>query len=620
MENQYKILSTIKSPDDLKTLNEEEIKQLCSEIREKLIEVVSLNGGHLAPNLGVVELTVMLHKCFNTPEDSIVWDVGHQSYVHKMLTGRFDKIDTIRTKGGLAGFPKQSESKYDAFNAGHSSTSISAAYGIAKAKQLKGDKSHTVAVIGDGSFTGGLAYEGLNNAGRFNKNFIVVLNDNKMSISNNVGAIAKSLSHLRVKPTYIRIKRRTEIILSHIPLIGNFFKQVLKHSKSKIKNLIYKNTLFDFLGYTYIGPVDGHDIDELKNALNLAKKNTSPVLVHVVTKKGKGYEPAENNPKEFHGIGKFDINTGEPLSHSKGFSYVFGETLCKLANKDKDICAITAAMTTGTGLSEFSKKYKPRFFDVGIAEEHAITFASGLATKGLIPFFAVYSSFLQRGFDQLIHDAATQKLHVVICVDRAGIVGDDGETHQGIFDVNMLNTIPNTTIYSPCYYDELKDSINAAAYDCDSLVAVRYPRGVQLYRPDDYKNSSLNYEVYGNSNAKIMLVTYGRLFSYACKAKERLAQEGIDVCIIKLTKIKPIDKGAVLAASKGEKIFFFEESLHVGGIGETFGYELKKYTNDYYYKIHAIKDQFVQHQTVAQALNEYKLDDDGMIEIIKGNL
>ncbi len=619
MDDKYKILSTIKSPEDIKSLSDIEITVLCSEIRDKLIEVVSVNGGHLAPNLGVVELTVMLHKCFNTPVDSIVWDVGHQSYVHKMITGRYDKINTIRTKDGLAGFPKKSESEYDAFNAGHSSTSISAAYGIAKAKQLQGDKSYTIAVIGDGSFTGGLAYEGLNNAGRFNKNFIVVLNDNKMSISNNVGAMAMSLSHLRVKPTYIRVKKRTEIILSHIPILGNFFKKILRHSKSKIKNLIYKNTLFDNLGYTYIGPVDGHDIDELNNAFNLAKKNNSPVVVHVVTKKGKGYEPAENNPKEFHGIGKFDINTGEPLSHSKGFSYEFGKTICKLAYNDKNICAITAAMTTGTGLSDFEKKYKNRFFDVGIAEEHAITFASGLASRGMLPFFAVYSSFLQRGFDQLIHDAAIQKLHIVLCVDRAGIVGDDGETHQGVFDVNMLNTIPNTTIYSPCYYDELRSTLKAAAYECDNLVAVRYPRGVQLYKPDDYKSASNSFDVYGNENASIMLVTYGRLFSYACKAKEKLAEENIDVCIIKLTRIKPIDKEAVIIASKGQKIFFFEESLHVGGIGETFGYELKKYTNDYYYKIHAIKDRFVQHQTVDEALQECKLDAEGMIEIIKGN-
>ena len=616
MDNKYKILSTIKSPQDLKKLSEKEITSLCSEIREKLIEIVSVNGGHLAPNLGVVELTVMLHKCFDAPKDSIVWDVGHQSYVHKMLTGRFDQIDTIRTKGGLAGFPKRSESVYDDFNAGHSSTSISAAYGIARAKLLKNDNSYTVAVIGDGSFTGGLAYEGLNNAGRFKKNFIVILNDNKMSISNNVGAMAMNLSHMRIKPSYIRIKRRTEIILSHIPLVGGFFKKVLRRSKSKLKNLIYKNTLFDFLGYTYLGPVNGHDIVELESAMNAAKKCNGAVLLHVVTKKGKGYEPAENHPKEFHGIGKFDIDTGEPLSSNKGFSYEFGKYLCNLASRDKNICAITAAMTLGTGLSEFSKKFKNRFFDVGIAEEHAVTFACGLATKGLVPFFAVYSTFLQRAYDQLIHEAAAQNLHVVICVDRAGIVGDDGETHQGIFDVSMLNTIPNTTIFSPCYFDGLRASLNAATYICDGLVAVRYPRGGELYRPADITKLSMDYDVYGDES-DIALVTYGRLFSYACKAKERLAEEGINVRIIKLCKIKPISKKAIEEAAKSKNIFFFEESLVAGGIGESFGYELKKIAKNYFYKIHGIKDTFVQHQTVAEAFAELMLDDDGMIKIIK---
>lgn len=620
MGEKYKILSTIKSPGDIKKLDREQIDELCLEIREKLIEVVSVNGGHLASNLGIVELTVALHKCFNAPKDSIVWDVGHQSYVHKMLTGRFNEIDTIRRKDGLAGFPKRSESKYDAFNAGHASTSISAAYGIAKAKQLTGDNSYTVAVIGDGSITGGLAYEGLNNAGRFKKNFIVVLNDNKMSISNNVGAVAMHLSHMRIKPAYIRIKRRTEKILSYIPLVGNFFKRVLRNSKSRLKNLIYKNTLFDFLGYTYLGPVDGHDIDEVVSAIEVAKKNQGPVLVHVVTKKGKGYEPAENHPKQFHGIGKFDIDTGEPLSSHKGFSYVFGKQLCSMAAKDKKICAITAAMTLGTGLSDFSKEYKNRFFDVGIAEEHAVTFASGLASKGIIPFFAVYSTFLQRGYDQIIHDAAVQNLHIVLCIDRAGIVGDDGETHQGTFDVSMLNTIPGTAIYSPCYFDGLRHCLNAAAYMCDGVAAVRYPRGGELYKPEDYNNYSINFDLYGDEDAGISLVTYGRLFSYACKAKESLKSLGVNINIIKLCRIKPIDPKAVELASHSAKIFFFEEALVAGGIGESFGYELKKKGTKYYYKIHGIKDCFVPHQTVEEAFRELKLDDEGMVEIIKENL
>ena len=620
MDEKYKILSTIKSPADLKKLSEKELESLCAEIREKLIEVVSVNGGHLASNLGIVELTVMLHLCFNCPKDSIVWDVGHQSYVHKMLTGRFGEIDTIRQRDGLAGFPKRSESNYDAFNAGHSSTSISAAYGIAKAKQLRGESSYTIAVIGDGSMTGGLAYEGLNNAGRFKKNFIVVLNDNKMSISNNVGGMARHLSHMRIKPAYIRAKRRTEKVLSHIPLFGKLFKKLLRGSKSRIKNLIYKNTLFDALGYTYLGPVNGHDMEELSNAFEAAKKRSEPVLIHVVTKKGKGYEPAESNPKEFHGIGQFDINTGEPLSSNKGFSAVFADQLCKMADSDRKIVAITAAMTLGTGLSEFSKKYKQRFFDVGIAEEHAITFACGLATKGIIPFFAVYSTFLQRGFDQLIHDAAIQNLHIVLAVDRAGIVGDDGETHQGTFDVSMLNTIPNTTIFSPTCFSELRHSLHAAAYMCDGLVAVRYPRGGELYIPEDYTQHSIDFDLYGSEDAGVTLITYGRLFSFACKAKERLAKEGIEINIIKLCRIKPIDPKAVQLAAKSPKIFFFEESLVAGGIGEAFGYELKKTGKSFFYKIHGIKDKFVRHETVLQALSELELDDDGMIKIIKENL
>ncbi len=620
MDNEFKILSTIKNPSNLRNLSDEELKELCAEIREKLIEVVSENGGHLASNLGIVELTVMLHKSFNCPKDSIVWDVGHQSYVHKMLTGRYEQIDTIRQKDGLAGFPKRSESVYDAFNAGHASTSISAAYGIARAKVLKGETSYTIAVIGDGSLTGGLAFEGLNNAGRFKKNFIVILNDNKMSISNNVGGLAMHLSHMRIKPAYIRTKRRTEKILTYIPIIGKLFKKILKRSKSKIKNLIYKNTLFDALGYTYIGPVDGHDLEELNNALALAKKCNEPVLVHVVTKKGKGYEPAETHPKEFHGIGKFDINTGEPLSSHKGFSAVFGKQICNMAEKDKKIVAITAAMTLGTGLSHFSHLYKSRFFDVGIAEEHALTFACGLASKGIIPFFAVYSSFLQRGFDQLIHDAAIQSLHVIVAIDRAGIVGNDGETHQGTFDVSMLNTIPNTTIFSPCYFNELRHSMNAAAYMCDGLVAVRYPRGGELYRPFDYDNYSIDFDLYGNEHAGITLVTYGRLFSYACRAKERLKKEGIEINIIKLCRIKPIDPKAVELASLSSRIFFFEESLVAGGIGESFGYELKKTGKSFYYKIHGIKDRFVRHETVLEALAELELDDSGMMRIIKDNI
>ena len=617
---EYKILSKIKSPNDVKRVNDKDIPALCTEIREKLVETVSVNGGHLSPNLGVVELTVALHRSFNFPKDSIVWDVGHQSYTHKLLTGRFDDFDTLRLKDGISGFPKRTESKYDDFNTGHSSTSISAAYGIANAKVLSGDQSYTVAVIGDGSFTGGLAFEAMNNAGRFNKNFIVVLNDNKMSISKNVGAFPRYLTTVRIQPWYIRVKRVTEKVISKIPLIGKPIKSFLQHGKSRLKNMIYKNTLFDCFGFTYLGPIDGHNVEELENAFAAAKKVNSPVIVHVVTKKGKGYQPAEENPGEFHGIGKFDIDSGEPISSHTGFSAAFGETLCEFAEKDKKICAITAAMADGTGLNRFAKLYKERFFDVGIAEEHAVTFGCGLALKGMRPVFAVYSTFLQRSYDQLIHDAALGKLHLVLAVDRAGIVGSDGETHQGVFDVSMLNSIPNTTIYSPSYFEGLKKSLATALYICDSLAVVRYPRGGELYKPDDFGEESIDYNIYGNKNCKNLIITYGRLFSYACKAVEMLAEKGIEVCILKLCRIKPIDSEAVNFAANFKNVWFFEEGIKNGSIARNFS-DLLVVTNfKGNYHIKAINDKFVKQMSVSEALEMLKLDSQGMTDVITKDL
>lgn len=617
---EFKLLSKIKNSSDVKHIPEDKIPQLCTEIREKLVETVSVNGGHLSPNLGVVELTVALHRTFNFPKDSVVWDVGHQSYTHKLLTGRYDQFDTIRKKDGISGFPKQNESKYDDFNTGHSSTSISAAFGIANAKALCGDQSHTIAVIGDGSFTGGLAFEAMNNAGRFNKNFIVVLNDNKMSISRNVGAFPRYLTTVRIQPWYIRVKRVTERVVSKIPLVGKPIKSFLQHGKSKIKNLVYKDTLFDCFGFTYLGPINGHDIVELENAFSAAKKVSSPVMVHVVTKKGKGYQPAEDNPDEFHGIGKFDIDSGEPISSHKGFSAVFGKAMCDLAEKDKKICAITAAMSQGTGLNNFSKQYKDRFFDVGIAEEHAVTFGCGLASKGMRPVFAVYSTFLQRSYDQLIHDSAIGKLHLVLAVDRAGIVGDDGETHQGVFDVSMLNTIPNTTIFSPTYFEGLRKSLATAVYVCDSLAVVRYPRGGELYKPDDFGEENICYNIYGNQNCKNLLITYGKLFSYACKAKEKLAKQGIEICILKLCKIKPIEKYAAEFASQFKNVWFFEEGIKNGGIARNFSDSLMLTDFKGNYHIKAINDKFVKQMSVSQALNMLKLDDDGMVSVISNDL
>ncbi|SCY06774.1 1-deoxy-D-xylulose-5-phosphate synthase [Ruminococcus sp. YE282] len=617
---EYKILPTIKSPNDVKKLSEESLKTLCTEIREKLVEVVSVNGGHLSPNLGVVELTVALHRSFNFPKDSIVWDVGHQSYTHKLLTGRYKDFDTLRLRGGISGFPKREESRYDDFNTGHSSTSISAAFGIANAKMLSGDNSQTIAVIGDGSFTGGLAFEAMNNAGRFNRNFIVVLNDNKMSISKNVGAFPRYLTTVRIQPWYIRVKHITEKTLSKLPVLGRVIKWFLKRSKSKIKNLVYKNTLFDCFGFTYLGPIDGHSIDELENAFEVAKKINSPVLLHVVTKKGKGYLPAEEKPGQFHGIGQFDIDSGEPISSHTGFSAVFGSLMCELAQQDSKICAITAAMAYGTGLREFSHLYKDRFFDVGIAEEHAVTFGCGLASKGMRPVFAVYSTFLQRAYDQLIHDAALGKLHLVLAIDRAGIVGSDGETHQGVFDVSILNTIPNATIYSPTYFDGLRKSLHHAVYACDELAAVRYPRGGELYKPDDFGEESIDFNTYGNPECGNLIVTYGRLFSYAAKAKEMLKEQGVEVCLLKLCRLKPIDVEAVEFAAQFKNVWFFEEGIKNGGIARNFSDMLfyKNFKGSYHIK--AINDKFVKQMSVSEALEMLKLDSKGMVEVITTNL
>jgi 1-deoxy-D-xylulose-5-phosphate synthase len=533
-----------------------------------------------------------------------------------MLTGRFKDIDTIRTKGGLSGFPKSKESKYDDFNTGHSSTSISAAFGISKAKQIKGDKSYTVAVIGDASFTGGMALEGFNNAGRYGKRFIVILNDNKMSISKNVGAFAKYLTKVRVNPWYIRLKNKVERCLLKIPFIGKLILKLLMHSTSRVKKLAYNNTMFNDFGYTYFGPIDGHNIDELVKVMNAAKKLDGPALIHVVTKKGKGYEFAEKDPKTFHGINQFNIETGESPQSKESFSSVFGEYMCNIAANDRRICAITAAMTPGVGLNNFKKEYKERFFDVGIAEEHAVTFASGLASKGMVPVFAVYSTFLQRAYDQLLHDAALQQLHIVVAIDRAGVVGDDGETHQGLFDVSMLNSLPNTTIYSPCYFDGLKKCLNEAVYHTESLVAVRYPRGGELYRPKDYQEASVEYDFYGNTNAETLLVTYGRLFSNCCEALERLKEQGVEVCILKLNKIKPLPLDAVSSSLKFKKIHFYEEGMLNGSIAYCFGTKLSNLGYSGKLTINAIDDKFVTHQTVSQALCELHLDTDSIVKDI----
>ncbi len=611
-----RLLDQINSPEDMKDFTLEELNLLCGEIRQKIIETVSANGGHLASNLGVVELTVALHKVFHVPEDQIVWDVGHQCYTHKILTGRREQIETIRTQNGLSGYPNHQESEFDPFNSGHSSTSISVALGLANAKKFKNDPGHVVAVIGDGALTGGLAYEGLNNAGRFHKNFIVILNDNKMSISRNVGSMARYLAYIRTKPGYLKMKGNVENTLNWLPVMGKPLHRVLKKSKSILKQILYNSTIFEDMGFAYYGPFDGHDVGNLLDVLENAKKIDHPVLIHVLTSKGKGYPFAEKNPGAFHGISSFDVKTGETGSSGSSFSDVFGADICRYAKEDPSICAITAAMQLGTGLSPFKKDFPDRFFDVGIAEEHAITFAGGLAAGGMLPVCAIYSTFLQRSYDQIIHDAALQNLHLVLAVDRAGVVGEDGETHQGIFDVPFLNTIPNVSIYAPAFYDELHSMLQTALYREKGVVAVRYPRGKQLYKPAGFSCSSEAYSLWGEETAPICIVTYGRTFSFACLAVEKLREKGISARVLKLNRIKPIPQKAVIEAINAQTVFFFEESILQGGTGEQFGFLLSQGGFSGKYHLSGIDGCFVKQASMQQTLAGLGLDAGGIYKTI----
>lgn len=555
-------------PDDLKKFSYDECRILCKEIRDTLIKTVSQNGGHLSSNLGTVELSLALHRVFSSPKDKIVWDVGHQSYTHKILTGRLKDFKTLRKENGLSGFCKPSESEHDAFVSGHSSNSVSAALGIATAMKLNGDDHHTIAVIGDGAATGGLSFEGFNNAGKSNTNLIVVLNYNEMSISKNVGAIAKYLSNFRTKESYKRTKTIVERALDSIPVIGQPIKKTLKFSKDTIKNSIFRTTLFEDLGFEFVGPVDGHNLKELENALKKAKDINRPVVVQVNTIKGKGYAPAENNPGEYHGIGSFELKTGNPdVSKCDSFSTVFGCELSRLADGDNSICAITAAMKYGTGLDKFAKAHMDRFFDVGIAEGHALTFAGGLSSMGKTPVFAVYSTFLQRGYDQIIHDLAISNAHIVIGVDRAGVVGEDGVTHQGIFDVSFLSTMPNVTIYSPSNYEELKECLSKGIYKDKGIVAVRYPRGNEKNCSLKKDYISTDYELYENgSNA--LVITYGRLFNEVSYAFDKLKDVGKNIDVLKLINLSSVDKEIIDKIKSYKKVYFFEEGYYNGSVSQ----------------------------------------------------
>ncbi len=604
------LLDKVNSPKDIKKLNIDELNELCSDIRKMLIETVSKNGGHLASNLGVVELTVALHKVFNSPVDQIVFDVGHQCYTHKILTGRKESFSTLRTEGGISGFTRPVESEHDIFSSGHSSTSISAAIGLAKAKQIKGEKGKVIAVIGDGALTGGMAYEALNNCANENSNLVVILNDNNMSISKNVGSMAKNLTTIRTSPRYVTFKSKIQRGLAKIPKVGGQISRTFTYINAKIRKKIYHSTVFEDLGFRYYGPIDGHDLDALIDVLNVAKAHNHSVLINVNTVKGKGYNPAEKNPTQFHGIGKFNIETGEPKHSGRSFSSTFGDTMCKFAENDGRICCVTAAMTEGTGLVEFSHKFPKRFFDVGIAEQHAVTFSSGLARNGMIPVFAVYSTFLQRSYDQLIHDVAMQNLKVIFGIDRAGFVGEDGESHQGVFDTSFINSVIGLTVYAPSFYEELEAMFYEAIYKCSGAVAIRYPRGNEWYKPDDYKYVHQSYTVFGSKDSKKCLVTYGRLFSECYKAYKQLD----DVFVIKLNRIKPIDEAVIDELNACKEIFFYEESIKSGSVGEIFASMLEEQGIAAKFKHIAVDDEFIKQASVESQIKHYKMDSESIIK------
>ncbi len=616
MAENVSILNRISGPSDVKKLNDGELEELCTEIRKTLVDTVASTGGHLASNLGTVELTVALHKMFNSPEDKIVWDVGHQAYAHKLITGRYSAFSTLRTENGISGFVRPDESEHDSFYEGHAGVSVSQAAGIAAANAAKGSKNFAVAVIGDGSFGNGMVYEALNHAGSTKSRLIVILNDNEMSISENVGAMARYLAAFRAKPEYYKFKAGTEKTLRKIPLVGKSLSKGLFRLKQNLKNIIYSSSFFEDLGFKYIGPIDGHNIGKLCEAMDSAKMVAAPVVIHINTLKGRGYDFAETSPERFHGISKFDVITGESVSSGESYSSYFGKTMCAFASKDKRICAITAAMALGTGLEDFSRTYADRFYDVGIAEEHAVTFASGLSAGGMIPVFAVYSTFLQRCADQIIHDGALQRRKAVIAVDRAGFVGEDGETHQGLFDVSLVQSVPNTTVYSPATYDELSKAMYNAFYKDENLVVVRYPRGSMPDAGDFCNTSGADYEIIGNADADIAIITYGRLYFNAVKAICLLAEKGVNVKIIKLHKIKPLPQGAVDEAQKCKRLFFFEEGMRSGGTGENFASGLleKGYCGSW--SLTAVDGEFVTHASVSGLMDKYSLSGEKMAEKI----
>jgi 1-deoxy-D-xylulose-5-phosphate synthase len=614
-------LEKINSPDDLKKLEIDQLVILAREVRDKIIAVISRNGGHLAPSLGTVELTIALHYVLDTPRDKLVWDVGHQAYAHKILTGRREQFDTVRTHGGLSGFPKRAESPYDNFDTGHASTSISAALGMACARDLTGEDFRTVAVIGDGSLTGGLAFEGLNHAGQLKKNMLVILNDNRMAISKRVGALGQYLTRITTAPAYTSFEKNLWDILGRLPAnIGGPLRVAFRRLRQGFKNLIVPGLTFEELGYHYEGPIDGHDIAALVDILRRIKDQPGPTFLHILTVKGKGYEPAEEDAEKYHGVGAFDPETGDSLSCKNICSYteVFGKSLVELAKTDQKIVAITAAMPEGTGLDYFRSVFPDRFFDVGIAEQHALTFAAGLAAQGFKPVVAIYSTFLQRGYDQIIHDIALQKLPVIIAIDRAGLVGEDGPTHHGPFDLSFLRCIPNLTVMAPRDEWELASMLRTAL-QIKGPVTIRYPRGpgfgVSLNNPELITLGKAEITRPGRDGA---LLGIGIMSTIARQAAEELAKEGLELEVVNARFVKPLDEETINGLFKRhKKIVTLEENVRNGGFGSTVMELAEAGGLSCQIKILSLPDEFIEAGSRNKLLEIYRLDRSGVIKLAR---
>ena len=616
----FNMLENINAPKDLKKLSILEKQKLAEEIRKYILEIVSENGGHLASNLGVVELTLALHTVFDFEKDKIVWDVGHQTYVHKILTGRREALKTLRKLNGIAGFPKTNESKYDFFNTGHSSTSISAALGMARARDLKKENYSVLAVIGDGAMTGGMALEALNDVGYSKTKMTIILNDNEMSISPNIGGLNMLLSKLRTKRMYTRTNVIMKKRINEIPVIGKPIVKIVQTIKRSIKQLIIPKMFFEDIGFTYLGPVDGHNIEELQSILTLSKQIDNPVLIHVLTKKGKGYEIAEKNPDKFHATGPFDIQTGNAKkAKGKDYSKVFGDKLIELAEKNDKIVAITASMKDGTGLTEFSKKFPERFFDIGIAEQHALGLAAGMAIDGMIPVVPIYSSFYQRAYDQVIHDIALQNLPVVMCVDRAGIVGADGETHQGTLDMAFFRLVPNLTILAPKDFRELEDML-AFAVDLKKPVVIRYPRGGEDKEPFE------KHETIEKGKAEILkegndlsIVTIGKMVAKGMKIAKKLQDKGINAEVINARFLKPLDEQTIKKSiEKTKKVITIEDGTIINGLGTAIKeLIMDNHMEDIEIKAYAYPDMFIQHGSVEELEKIYHLNVEDMVEDVQ---